>query len=111
MPSRQPLREGTVLFGTSIVMGGSVAGLLAARVLADHAGTVIIVERDDPGTSSEPRTAGRGAAGQPDPRAAARRTPAAGTVVSRFIGTGAGRQRAPGAPMRTVCARSTARRR
>ena len=33
--------------GTAIVLGGSVAGLLAARVLADHADTVVIIERDD----------------------------------------------------------------
>lgn len=32
--------------GTAIVLGGSMAGLLAARVLADHADTVVIVERD-----------------------------------------------------------------
>ncbi|MEV6344348.1 FAD-dependent oxidoreductase [Actinoplanes sp. NPDC051851] len=31
----------------AIVLGGSVAGLLAARVLADHADEVVIVERDD----------------------------------------------------------------
>lgn len=35
------------LFDTACVLGGSVAGLLAARVLADHATTVLIVERDD----------------------------------------------------------------
>jgi len=29
-----------------VVLGGSVAGLLAARVLTDHAGEVVIVERD-----------------------------------------------------------------
>jgi 2-polyprenyl-6-methoxyphenol hydroxylase-like FAD-dependent oxidoreductase len=32
--------------GTVIVLGGSVAGMLAARVLADHAETVVIIERD-----------------------------------------------------------------
>jgi 2-polyprenyl-6-methoxyphenol hydroxylase-like FAD-dependent oxidoreductase len=32
--------------GTAIVLGGSVAGMLAARVLADHAETVLIIERD-----------------------------------------------------------------
>jgi 2-polyprenyl-6-methoxyphenol hydroxylase-like FAD-dependent oxidoreductase len=32
--------------GTAIVLGGSVAGMLAARVLADHAETVVIIERD-----------------------------------------------------------------
>lgn len=32
--------------GTVIVLGGSVGGMLAARVLADHAETVMIIERD-----------------------------------------------------------------
>lgn len=40
---------------TAVVLGGSVAGLLAARVLSDHAATVIIIERDDPGAGAEPR--------------------------------------------------------
>ena len=31
----------------AIVLGGSVAGLLAARVLADHADRVTLIERDD----------------------------------------------------------------
>jgi 2-polyprenyl-6-methoxyphenol hydroxylase-like FAD-dependent oxidoreductase len=34
------------LFDTACVLGGSIAGLLAARVLADHARTVLIIERD-----------------------------------------------------------------
>jgi 2-polyprenyl-6-methoxyphenol hydroxylase-like FAD-dependent oxidoreductase len=33
----------------ALVLGGSVAGLLAARVLTDHASEVVIVERDDLG--------------------------------------------------------------
>jgi len=33
-----------------LVLGGSVAGLLAARVVSDHASEVVIVERDDLGT-------------------------------------------------------------
>ncbi|GAA3559639.1 NAD(P)-binding protein [Kribbella ginsengisoli] len=37
----------SVLFETACVMGGSVAGLLAARVLADHARRVVVVERDE----------------------------------------------------------------
>jgi NADPH-dependent 2,4-dienoyl-CoA reductase/sulfur reductase-like enzyme len=37
----------SVLFDRAIVMGGGIAGLTAARVLADHAAQVIIVERDD----------------------------------------------------------------
>ncbi|WP_328475384.1 FAD-dependent oxidoreductase [Actinoplanes sp. NBC_00393] len=36
----------------AIVLGGSVAGLLAARVLADHADEVVVVERDDVGRDS-----------------------------------------------------------
>ncbi|GAA4603538.1 2-polyprenyl-6-methoxyphenol hydroxylase-like FAD-dependent oxidoreductase [Actinoplanes octamycinicus] len=36
-----------VLFRTAVVLGGSVAGLMAARVLSDHADHVLIVERDD----------------------------------------------------------------
>ena len=35
------------LLDTVVVLGGSVAGLLCARVLADHATSVLIVERDD----------------------------------------------------------------
>ena len=42
VPTRTPK-----LFETACVLGGSVAGLLAARVLADHAETVLIIERDD----------------------------------------------------------------
>ena len=35
-------------FGDAIVIGGSMAGLLAARVLADHFETVTVIERDEP---------------------------------------------------------------
>ncbi|GAA3628571.1 FAD-binding monooxygenase [Kineosporia mesophila] len=42
-PPAQPL----VLFETATVLGGSIAGLLAARVLADHARQVVILERDE----------------------------------------------------------------
>ena len=41
--------------GTAIVLGGSVAGLLAARVLADHADTVIVLERDPVTAATGPR--------------------------------------------------------
>ena len=44
------------LFDTVCVLGGSVAGLLAARVLADHAGTVVIIERDAVDAEGSPRT-------------------------------------------------------
>jgi 2-polyprenyl-6-methoxyphenol hydroxylase-like FAD-dependent oxidoreductase len=36
-----------VLLKKAVVLGGSVAGLMAARVLSDHAEEVLIVERDD----------------------------------------------------------------
>ncbi|MFB6726282.1 FAD-dependent oxidoreductase [Kribbella sp. NPDC056345] len=50
LPARTPK-----LFGTACVLGGSIAGLLAARVLADHASEVVIVERDEPETTGRPR--------------------------------------------------------
>lgn len=40
---------------TAVVLGGSVAGLLAARVLSGHAATVIVIDRDDPGDSVQVR--------------------------------------------------------
>lgn len=33
----------------AVVLGGSIAGLMAARVLADHAKNVVIIERDEQG--------------------------------------------------------------
>ena len=44
-----------VLFDTACVLGGSIAGLLAARVLADHARTVLIIERDEVNVEGRPR--------------------------------------------------------
>jgi 2-polyprenyl-6-methoxyphenol hydroxylase-like FAD-dependent oxidoreductase len=41
-----PPRQAPVLFKTACVLGGSIAGLAAARVLADHAHEVVIIERD-----------------------------------------------------------------
>jgi 2-polyprenyl-6-methoxyphenol hydroxylase-like FAD-dependent oxidoreductase len=41
-----PPLDTPVLFDRAFVLGGSIAGLLAARVLADHARHVVIVERD-----------------------------------------------------------------
>jgi 2-polyprenyl-6-methoxyphenol hydroxylase-like FAD-dependent oxidoreductase len=35
----------------AVVLGGSVAGLLAARILADHANSVVIMERDESGAT------------------------------------------------------------
>src|ERR1700691_1137816 len=42
----EPPEQPAVLFETACVLGGSIAGLLAARVLADHARQVVVVERD-----------------------------------------------------------------
>ena len=39
------------VMGRAVVLGGSMAGLLAARVLSDHADEVVIIERDDIGTA------------------------------------------------------------
>jgi 2-polyprenyl-6-methoxyphenol hydroxylase-like FAD-dependent oxidoreductase len=50
LPERAP-----VLFDTACVLGGSIAGLLAARVLADRARTVRIIERDQVNVEGRPR--------------------------------------------------------
>jgi 2-polyprenyl-6-methoxyphenol hydroxylase-like FAD-dependent oxidoreductase len=42
-------------FGDAIVIGGSMAGLLAARVLADYFQTVTVIERDERSEQPEPR--------------------------------------------------------
>ncbi|MFC0003784.1 FAD-dependent oxidoreductase [Micromonospora siamensis] len=44
----------TVL-GRAVVLGASMAGLLAARVLADHAESVLILDRDDLPPDARPR--------------------------------------------------------
>jgi 2-polyprenyl-6-methoxyphenol hydroxylase-like FAD-dependent oxidoreductase len=44
------------LFETACVIGGSIAGLLAARVLADHARNVVIIERDQVDLLGTPRS-------------------------------------------------------
>jgi 2-polyprenyl-6-methoxyphenol hydroxylase-like FAD-dependent oxidoreductase len=50
-----PPERADVLFGTACVLGGSIAGLLAARVLADHAERVVVIERDATGGAAGPR--------------------------------------------------------
>ncbi|AQA26047.1 FAD binding domain protein [Rhodococcus sp. MTM3W5.2] len=40
----------------AVVIGGSIAGLLASRVLSDHFGTVTIFEKDHLADNAEPRT-------------------------------------------------------
>lgn len=44
-----------ILMRRAIVLGASMAGLMAARVLSDHADEVLIIERDDSEDTSLPR--------------------------------------------------------
>ncbi|MEU2666843.1 FAD-dependent oxidoreductase [Micromonospora sp. NPDC007220] len=44
----RPPDQPSPVIGRAVVVGGSVAGLLAARVLSDYAESVVIVDRDDP---------------------------------------------------------------
>jgi 2-polyprenyl-6-methoxyphenol hydroxylase-like FAD-dependent oxidoreductase len=55
LATAEPPSHTRKLFGTAVVLGGSVAGLLAARVLADHADRVVVVERDEVTEGPEPR--------------------------------------------------------
>ncbi|WP_203898718.1 FAD-dependent oxidoreductase [Virgisporangium aliadipatigenens] len=41
-----PVEDAPLTIDTAVVLGGSVAGLMAARVLADHARRVVVVEAD-----------------------------------------------------------------
>src|SRR5687768_17682998 len=41
------MSEGSPAAGTAVVCGGSLAGLLAARVLADHFQRVVVLERGE----------------------------------------------------------------
>jgi 2-polyprenyl-6-methoxyphenol hydroxylase-like FAD-dependent oxidoreductase len=43
----EPAGEPRRVMGRAVVLGGSMAGLLAARVLSDHADEVVVIERDD----------------------------------------------------------------
>jgi 2-polyprenyl-6-methoxyphenol hydroxylase-like FAD-dependent oxidoreductase len=57
-----PGASATVMFDTACVLGGSMAGLFAARVLAGYAKRVVVIELD------EAREAGRPRAGVPQDR-------------------------------------------
>jgi 2-polyprenyl-6-methoxyphenol hydroxylase-like FAD-dependent oxidoreductase len=50
-----PPADTPVVLDTAVVLGGSIAGLLAARVLSDHAATVIVIDRDDLSEGAESR--------------------------------------------------------
>lgn len=43
------------IMGRAVVLGASMAGLLAARVLSDHADQVLIIERDETDVAGGPR--------------------------------------------------------
>jgi 2-polyprenyl-6-methoxyphenol hydroxylase-like FAD-dependent oxidoreductase len=45
--STAPATGPRLTLGRAVVLGGSIAGLMAARVLSDHADEVVIIERDD----------------------------------------------------------------
>ncbi|MEV4113375.1 hypothetical protein [Nonomuraea sp. NPDC049695] len=55
LSTARPIERTRIVLGKAVVMGGSVAGLLAARVLAAHAETVVIIERDDLGETPAAR--------------------------------------------------------
>ncbi|HEY4418924.1 MAG TPA: hypothetical protein VGN22_05390 [Pseudonocardia sp.] len=52
--SRRPTDPRPIM-DRAVVVGASMAGLLAARVLSDHADEVIVIERDPADTGYEPR--------------------------------------------------------
>ncbi|NGM11504.1 FAD-dependent oxidoreductase [Verrucosispora sioxanthis] len=43
----RPPDQSSPVVGKAVVVGGSIAGMLAARVLSDHAESVVVVDRDD----------------------------------------------------------------
>lgn len=47
-----PPENPAILIDTACVLGGSVAGLFAARVLADHARQVVVIEQDELGAGA-----------------------------------------------------------
>lgn len=50
-----PPEKPSVLLGQAVVVGGSIAGLMAARALADYAENVVIIDRDGPKPDQGPR--------------------------------------------------------
>ncbi|MFF5214540.1 FAD-dependent oxidoreductase [Micromonospora sp. NPDC000442] len=43
----RPPDQASPVMGKAVVIGGSIAGMLAARVLSEHADSVVIIDRDD----------------------------------------------------------------
>ncbi|WP_201029548.1 FAD-dependent oxidoreductase [Mycolicibacterium canariasense] len=73
-----PTRTPTTI-DTACVLGGSIAGLLSARVLADHARTVMVIERDE--VDGE----GRSRAGVPHDRQQHALLPAGRSFLDRWL--------------------------
>lgn len=53
--AQQPPAQHTALMGTAVVVGGSVAGLLASRVLSDYAERVVLIDPDGPVSADDAR--------------------------------------------------------
>nr|WP_063779346.1 hypothetical protein [Kibdelosporangium sp. MJ126-NF4]CEL19916.1 Gll1952 protein [Kibdelosporangium sp. MJ126-NF4]CTQ97140.1 Gll1952 protein [Kibdelosporangium sp. MJ126-NF4] len=51
----EPIANTEVVMGRAVVLGGSIAGLLAARVLSAHAESVVLIERDELPASAQRR--------------------------------------------------------
>jgi 2-polyprenyl-6-methoxyphenol hydroxylase-like FAD-dependent oxidoreductase len=52
--TERPARTDVIL-GRAVVLGSSMAGLMAARVLSDHADEVLLIERDETDAGDDPR--------------------------------------------------------
>jgi 2-polyprenyl-6-methoxyphenol hydroxylase-like FAD-dependent oxidoreductase len=55
----------SALFNRAVVLGGSIAGLVAARVLSGHARDVLIIERDEENHVGLPRARAAGTLSAP----------------------------------------------
>ncbi|ALG08565.1 FAD-dependent oxidoreductase [Kibdelosporangium phytohabitans] len=51
----EPIADTETVLGRAVVLGGSIAGMLAARVLSGHAESVVIIERDELPSSAQRR--------------------------------------------------------
>ncbi|MDV3128364.1 FAD-dependent monooxygenase [Mycobacterium sp. 21AC1] len=69
----------SALIDTACVLGGSIAGLFAARALADHARSVVVIERDEVTMEGRPR------AGTPHDRQLHALLPAGRSFLDRWL--------------------------